>query len=190
MPEFKLKITIDGRQAAVVVMSADDREEAIRQMQERIKIDVQDFGPRGSDKRKECIMRTRVSKSILSVSRRLRSQEVIDVAETQEFQELVEPVQEAVVQQMGEVVMQTVDQIAGPLEEVLDRPLTEEEVADVQEVATEIVQDSLDQATEGIAETVEAPEEKENGDEAPMEGSIHRRFSRKGRDRRLAGYLR
>ncbi len=158
MSEFKLRIAIDGRQAAIIVIDADTKEEAMRKIRERIDISVVGGQePRGA-----------------RASRRIKSQDVADVVGDPGFQEMVAPVTEGVVQQMGEVVMKTVDQIAGPIEEVLDRPLTEDEMPDVQEVATDLIQESLSQVSQGIAET--APEA------VPVSGSMHRRATRYDED--------
>jgi hypothetical protein len=203
VPEFKLKITIDGRQAAIMVVSADTKEEAMRNIRERIDISVVGQEPRGSRRvrsrrslrewaddimnaakeikskqeelgqkawniimpsLKEIVIAAQAiqydlfSESLRNASlREVKSQEVADVVSDPGFQELVAPVSEGIVQQMGEVVMRTVDQIAGPIEEVLDRPLAEEELPDVHEVATDMVQESLSQVSRGIAETAPAP---------------------------------
>ncbi len=148
MPDYKISVFIEGTQVGVVSLAAKTPEAAMREARRRITFKVGDQGPRGS--------------------RRLRSSEVTELAEHPEFQELVAPVQDGVDQQIGELVMNTVNQIAGPVEVVLDRPLEEGEAIDVQDLATGIVQDSLQMVTQEIAETA-GPGEEAIEVEIPME---------------------
>ena len=105
-------------------------------------------------------------KSKRMASLKLRSQEVVDVLESPEYEEVQEQIIEEVSQSVGEVIMETMDKLADPLEEMLERPLEPEEVVDVQDIATVIVEDALESVSEEmVGEEEKEPEESENNDE-------------------------